>query len=295
MSNAMAWGSGSMWALKIIHGWCGGERPLDYFSTIHHPGFQGFAPVCGCLFTQCQCLQPVEINPRVFHPHTTHGLFWEPTWTHFPMPWHWTSLRQSKDIFFSSPMETCYFSTIHHPGFQGFAPVCGCLFTQCQCLQPVEINPRVFHPHTTHGLFWEPTWTHFPMPWHWTSLHQSKDIFLSSPMETKALHLSPHACSSNVCNLWKLIQGSFTPNATHGLFWEPTWTHFPMPWHWASLRQSKDIFFSSPMETCYFSTIHHPGFQGFAPVSACLFTQCLQPVEINPKVFESMAWGGVLK
>ena len=29
MSNAMAWVSGSMCALKIIHGWCEGERPLD--------------------------------------------------------------------------------------------------------------------------------------------------------------------------------------------------------------------------------------------------------------------------
>ena len=29
MSAAMAWGSGSMWALKIIHGWCGGGRPWD--------------------------------------------------------------------------------------------------------------------------------------------------------------------------------------------------------------------------------------------------------------------------
>ena len=51
-------------------------------------------------------------------------------------------------------------------------------------------------------------------------------------------------------------------------------------------------FLSNPMQTFYFSTIHHPGLQGFALVCGCLFAQCLQLVEINPRVFEPVAWGG---
>ena len=92
----------------------------------------------------------------------------------------------------------------------------------------------------------------------------------------KALHLSPHACSSNVCNLWKLIQGSFTFTPPMDYFES---THGPTsPCHGIGHHCTK-------ARTFYFSTIHHPSFQGFAPVSACLFIQCLQPVETNPRVF----------
>ena len=65
----------------------------------------------------------------------------------------------------------------------------------------------------------------------------------------KALHVSPHAWSPNVCNLWKLIQGSFTPT--------PPMDYFESP-HGPTLHQSKDIFLSSPMPNCYFSTIQRP-------------------------------------
>ena len=39
------------------------------------PGFQAFPPVSSCLWTTCNTLQPVEINPRVSDPQTTPGLF----------------------------------------------------------------------------------------------------------------------------------------------------------------------------------------------------------------------------
>ena len=132
------WCAGELGA-QIIHGWPG------FFSAppSPHPSFQGFAPVSACLFSQC--LQPVEIKSKVFDPHTTHGLVWEPTWTHLPMlTLDTTAPKQGHFPVSPGPVQNCYFSTIHHPGFQGFAPVCGRLFTQC--LQLVEITPRVFEP-----------------------------------------------------------------------------------------------------------------------------------------------------
>ena len=46
-------------------------------------------------------------------------------------------------------------------------------------------------------------------------------------------------------------------------------------------------FFSAPPSP-------HPSFQGFAPVSACLFSHCLQPVEIKSKVFDPHTTHGLV-
>ena len=115
--------------------------------------------------------------------------------------------------FFSTPPSS-------HPSFQGFAPVSACLFIQC--LQPVETNPRVFHPQRHPWIILR---AHMdPLPHAMAlgitapkqrlfSLAQWKPA-ISAPfiiLAFKALHLFPHACSPNVCNLWKLIQRSLNP------------------------------------------------------------------------------------
>ena len=94
---------------------------------------------------------------------------------HLTMPWNCYSLQhivaycrilhKSKNmqeqfplILLLGPSAKCQFSTTSAPpsccpGFQAFPPVSSCLWTTCNILQPVEINPRVSDPQATPGLF----------------------------------------------------------------------------------------------------------------------------------------------
>ena len=85
---------------------------------------------------------PFYILIWVSDPPTTHGLR-----AHYPMPWHCTSLHQSKNSLISSLQ--------HYSAPLQAVILCTCFFTQC--LQPAEINPRVSDLQTTDGLFEHPS------------------------------------------------------------------------------------------------------------------------------------------
>ena len=98
-------------------------------------------PSCQCFFTQC--MQPVEMNPRVSDPPTTHGLIEGPL--PHAMALHIAAPKQEQSHLISSH---------RHHSLQAVI-LCTCFFTQC--LQPVEINPRVSDLQTTDGLFEHPS------------------------------------------------------------------------------------------------------------------------------------------
>ena len=169
-------------------------------SLWHHSAPLQAVILCTCFFTQC--LQPVEINPRVSDPRTTHGLIEGPL--PHAMALHIAAPKQEQSHLISSHR--------HHSAPLQALIQGTCFFTQC--LQPVEINPRVSDPPTTHGLI------EGPLP-HAMALHiaapkQERSHLISShPFGTiqhpSKLSSSAHASSPNVCNLRKLIQGSLTP------------------------------------------------------------------------------------
>ena len=138
------------------------------------------------------------------------------------MPWHCTSLHQSKHSLISSHLIS---SLRHHSAPLQAVILCTCFFTQC--LQPLEINPRVSDPPTTHGLI------EGPLP-HAMALHiaapkQEQSHLISSHLIgtiPSKLSSSAHASSPNVCNLRKLIQGSLTSRPPMDYLS----THLPMRW-----------------------------------------------------------------
>ena len=162
-----------------------------------------------------------------------------------------------------------HFSTIQHfqdpvLAFKAFPPVSSCLWTTCNILQPVEINPMVSGPQATPGLFECPP--HHAMELQIIAaccsiLHQSKNSStISAPFNTfkilswlsKPFLLSPHACGPHAtsCNLWKLIQWSLAPRQPLDYLN----AHLTMPWNCQSLQhiaaycrilhQSKNSFLS---------------------------------------------------
>ena len=185
-----------------------------------------------------------------------------------------------------------HFSTIQHfqapvLAFKAFPPVPSCLWTTCNILHPVEINPMVSGPQATPGLFECPP--HHAMELQIIAaccsiLHQSKNSStISAPFNTfkllswlsKPFLLSPHACGPHAtsCNLWKLIQWSLAPRQPLDYLN----AHLTMPWNCQSLQhiaaycrilhQSKNSFLSPsssqvqnsaklPLQH-HFSTIQH--------------------------------------
>ena len=140
------------------------------------------------------------------------------------MPWHCTSLHQSKHSLISSHLIS---SLRHHSApLQALIPGT-CFFTQC--LQPLEINPRVSDPPTSHGLIEGPL--HHAMALHIAATKQEQSHLISSHIigtiqHPSKLSSSAHASSPNVCNLWKLIQGSLTSRPPMDYLS----THLPMRW-----------------------------------------------------------------
>ena len=233
-----------------------------------------------------------------------------------------------------------HFSTIQHfqapvLAFKAFPPVPSCLWTTCNILHPVEINPMVSGPQATPGLFECPP--HHAMELQIIAaccsiLHQSKNSStISAQFNTfkllswlsKPFLLSPHACGPHAtsCNLWKLIQWSLAPRQPLDYLN----AHLTMPWNCQSLQhvaaycrilhQSKNSFLSpsssqvqNSAKLCKTASSaplqHHsrppsccPGFQAFPPVSSCLWTTCntLQPVEINPMVSDPQTMPGLFE
>ena len=124
-------------------------------------------------------------------------------------------------LFRSHLISSHPFGTIQH------ASKLPCFFTQC--LQPVENNPRVSGPPTTHGLIEGPR--PHAMALHIAAPKQAQSHLISShPFGTiqhpSKLSSSAHASSPNVCNLWKLIQGSLTSRPPMDYLS----THLPMRW-----------------------------------------------------------------
>ena len=146
------------------------------------------------------------------------------------MPWHCTSLHQSKNCLISSHLISSHLisSLRHHSApLQAVILPGTCFFTQC--LQPLEINPKISDPPTTHGLIEGPL--HHAMALHIAAPKQEQSHLISSHIigtiqHPSKLSSSAHASSPNVCNLWKLIQGSLTSRPPMDYLS----THFPMRW-----------------------------------------------------------------
>ena len=138
-------------------------------SLWHHSAPLQAVILCTCFFTQC--LQPVEINPRVSDPRTTHGLIEGPL--PHAMALHIAAPKQEQSHLISSHR--------HHSAPLQALIQGTCFFTQC--LQPVEINPRVSDPPTTHGLI------EGPLP-HAMALH------IAAPKQERSHLISSHLTSS---------------------------------------------------------------------------------------------------
>ena len=159
------------------------KLPLQHhFSTIQHlqAAVLAFKPsslsphACGPHATSCNLWKLIQwsLAPRQPLDYLN---------AHLTMPWNCQSLQhiaaycrilhQSKNSFLSpsssqvqNSAKLCKTASSaplqHHsrppsccPGFQAFPPVSSCLWTTCNTLQPVEINPRVSDPQTMPGLF----------------------------------------------------------------------------------------------------------------------------------------------
>ena len=99
-----------------------------------------------------------------------------------------------------------YLSTCHY--LSTFLPFCILIYHLW------KISPRVSDPPATHGLIEGPR--PHAMALHTAAPKQERSHLISShPFGTiqhpSKLSSSAHASSPNVCNLWKLIQGSLTP------------------------------------------------------------------------------------
>ena len=145
-------------------------------SLRHHSAPLQAVILCTCFFTQC--LQPLEINPRVSDPPTTHGLIEGPR--PHAMALHIAAPKQELSHLISSHP----FGTIQH------ASKLPCFFTQC--LQPVEINPRVSGPPTTHGLIEGPR--PHAMALHIAAPKQAQSHLISSHLIPLAPFSTPPSC-----------------------------------------------------------------------------------------------------